>query len=207
MQDTFLNSDLKDNYVDVLTPLKVANEDNPVFYHTDFHWNDYGAAVAFGEVINDYSRSLGMGDVYEVSSLNFRKIILGQNDAQMASLSVLNYRMPNDITCTKDDLEHFSNYVNDSDYPDYTVWENTVNHVFKDAVLIVGDSYTPPALYAFNETNNGIVELFPKVYFCHWDKAQGALLNIPDDVGLVVVEAIESSYSYMDEKVKVLLEE
>lgn len=206
MQELFEEGNLADNYVNIIDALIDKNKIAPVFYQTDFHWNDWGAAVAFGEVVNSYSNDLGMGDVYSLDDFKFSTFKPGYNDAQLASLSVLKYNIPDETTAGKQ-LDYYSQEGDNLGYLDYVTWENSENPVFDTAVLFIGDSYTPPGLYAFNGTHNGIVELFPKVYFCHWDYAKGALLNIPEDVGLVVVEAIESSYSYMDAKVDVLLKE
>ena len=206
MQDIFENSDLAVNYVNVIGILKESNAIAPVFYQTDFHWNDFGAAVAFGKVINAYAEDLGMNEVYSCEDFDFLTFQPGYNNAQLASLSVLMYDIPFETTVNRR-LEYHSNIVQDEAYPDYVVWENPSVSVFEKAVLFIGDSYTPPALYSYNGTSSGIVELFPKVYFCHWNYAKGALRNLPEDVGLVVVEAIESNYFYLDSKVGVLLEQ
>lgn len=206
MERIFKEGELANNYVSVLDELIEQNAVAPVYYQTDFHWNDWGAAVAFGKVVNEFSKDLEMEYVYSLNDFEYTTFKPHYNDAQLASLSILNYNIPEEITVNKV-LNNYSEGQKDERYPNYDIWINTETPVFDKAIMFIGDSYTPPALYSFNNTHNGIVELFPKVYFCHWDYAQGALLNIPDDVGFVVIESIESTYSYMDSKVGVLLED
>lgn len=201
MQDKFLNSELKDNYVNIIDALKSSNEKIPTYYYSDFHWNDWGAACAFGEIVNSYAEELGKGEVYNPDKLEVSTFSPERNFAQLASLSVLYYDAPDEYTV---------NYIGvlagewktNSDYPNLEIWENTGEAVFNDAVLMIGDSYTPPAISSYNETNSGIVTLFPRVYFCHWDNSEDVLNHIPDDVGLVVIETIESAYSYLADKIE-----
>lgn len=206
MQDMFETGKLASNYVNVVDALRKYNEVASVFYQTDFHWNDWGAAVAFGELINSYSDDIGLGNVYSLDDFEFSTFMPGYNDAQLASLSVLKYDIPEEITVNKP-MDYYSPIIADDRYKDYVIWENSEKTVFDKAVLFIGDSYTPPALYDYHGTHSGIVELFPKVYFCHWNYAKGALNDIPEDVGLVVVEAIESIYYRLDDQVGQLLVE
>lgn len=203
MQDKFINSELKDNYVNVLDVLKAANEIRPTYYYSDFHWNDWGAACAFGTIINEYAEKLGMESVYNINNMEETKFVPDINFAQLSSLSVLSYDIPTEITVNT--LKELNSVRVDMEkYPDWVIWENKSNPIFKEGVLFIGDSYTPPALNDFNGTSSGIVELFPKVYFCHWDYADNILDNLPEDVGFVVLEVIESNYSYLDSKLETL---
>lgn len=45
MQDKFLESGLESNYVNVIDELNRRNEQIPVYYYSDFHWNDWGLPV------------------------------------------------------------------------------------------------------------------------------------------------------------------
>lgn len=199
MEDKFLKSSLADNYVPVLDTLKSKNEIAPVYYYTDFHWNDWGAACAFGKLVNDYSAEQGLGKVYDVDALQISTFTFPPEElvGQLPHLSVLSYDMPEDYTA--DIGNESSSYgIIVEEHPEWNVFENKDSAVFEKAVLFLGDSYTPSALVAFNGTSSGIPDLFPRVYFCHWDYAEGILDHIPDDVGLVVMECIEDNYNVMD---------
>ena len=199
-----MTTNLGENYVPIRMILKNANETASVFYKTDFHWNDYGAAIAMGTVINEYANEMGKGNVYDFNNLIQRPMYLSKNQAQLSNLSPLFYNLREENTVNMV-MDEYSNYTAYDKNENIVVWENTRESVFDGGVLFVGDSYTPPALYAFNDTHSGIVELFPRVYFCHWDYAEGILYNLPEDVELVVVENIESSLSYMNMKYNTLL--
>lgn len=203
MQSRFKESELKSNYVNVIDTLIEKNNKIPTYYYSDFHWNDWGAACAFGEVINNYAFETGLGVVYNPDELQVSTFLPDKNFAQLASLSVLWYDIPVEYTVHKAD-SGIAKEISLEEYPEWLIWENP-NAIFPESVLFIGDSYTPPALCTYNGTSSGIVDLFPRVYFCHWDYADGVLNNIPTDVGLVVIEAIESNYSYLDKKISAVL--
>lgn len=202
MQRKFEESELKENYVNILDVLIEQNKKVPTYYYSDFHWNDWGAACAFGKMINDYAQDKGLGMVYDVDQLEISTFLPNKNFGQLSSLSILEYDIPLEYTADNVDAE-VSNEIELEEYPNWMIWENE-EAVFSKAVLFIGDSYTPPALCVRNGTSSGIVALFPKVYFCSWNYAQGALDNLPADVGLVVIEAIESNYGWMNSKVGVV---
>ncbi len=206
MQDKAINEGMADSYVNIADVLMTENEKAPVFYKTDFHWNDWGAAVAFGKVVNSYANDKGMGEVYDTSALKYEGIKLGSNEAQMSNLSLFFYNMPEEITvnCNR---EQYSEAINDDDFPEYSVWENNFDPIFNENVLIIGDSYTQPVVFNYHGTHCGIVELFHKVYFCHWNNSKGALTDIPQDVELVIIERIESGYTYLSDYLDGLLKE
>lgn len=204
LEDVFMNSSLKDNYVSVIDNLKLYNKKAPVYGHVDFHWNDWGAAVGFGTLLNDYAKDLGMGKIYDIDSLKLSTVTATMNGNQMSNLSPLIYKLPEETTAQS--VENYTMIdATDLQNPKMTILKNAGTSVLDKAVLFIGDSYTPPGIFSFNGTNSGIAQLFPKVYFLHINEAAGILKNIPDDVGLVVVENIESSICRMSdlyEKIK-----
>lgn len=201
MQEKF-EAELADNYVNVIEELTRRNEKVPTYYYSDFHWNDWGAACAFGEVIKSYSYDIGVEMPYNVDELEVSSFIPDPNSAQLASLSVLWYRIPSEYTVDCP-WEINAQEVQDENGK-FQIWGNSRTSVFEGAVLFIGDSYTPPALMPQNGTSSGIVDLFEKTYFCHWDNAAGVLQSIPSDVKLVVIESIESHYFYLDKKLETL---
>lgn len=205
MQNRFQESELENNYINVIDTLIEKNKRIPTYCYSDFHWNDWGAACAFGEVINNYANEKGLGVVYNPDELQVSTFLPDKNFAQLASLSVFWYDIPAEYTVNKADSD-IAKEISLEEYPEWLIWENP-NAIFPQSVLFIGDSYTPPALCTYNGTASGLGDLFPRVYFCHWDYADGILNNIPSDVGLVVIEAIESNYSYIDKKVSVVLTE
>ena len=198
MQEAYMKSPLRENYVNVMDILKEKNQVHPVFYHTDFHWNDWGAACAFGGVVNSYAASLGMSGVYDVDRLEFRAFVPAPDYAQLSNLSVFKYDIPTEYTVHDPGMAERA--ITISDAGGFLYWENQDKTPFSRSALFIGDSYTPPALFSFNETSSGLTGLFPRVYFCHWDNAEDVLSRIPPDVGLVVVESIESNYFLFAEK-------
>lgn len=170
------------------------------YYYSDFHWNDWGAACAFGKVINQYANETGRGNVYDPDCLEISTFSLERNAGQLASLSVLHYDAPDEYTVNYP--YELSIRIKSIDTPKVDVIDNLGEARFDKAVLFIGDSYTPPALYSFNETNAGIVALFPRAYFCHWNNSENILNNIPDDVGLVIIETIESNYYRLNDILK-----
>lgn len=206
MQNRFVNSSLADNYVNIIDILKEKNKQCPVFYYTDYHWNDWGCACAFGEVVNEYARELGMNVVYNVDELKISTVTPG-NNAQLANLSVLYYDIPEEYTADyKTPIDSVPLEL--EEHPNWVVWENTKSPTFDKALLIIGDSYSFPITRTTNGTNVGIADLFPRVYsvsFNKWtDMENGMINNLPEDVGLVIVESIESGYSWMNSYVKLL---
>lgn len=199
-----LSSSLADNYVPIRDSLKEASNVAPVFYKTDFHWNDYGAAIAIGTVVNEYSNEIKLGNVYDFNVLEPKTIYLSINQAQLSNLSPLYYHLEEETTVNFN-RDQYSDCTSYEKNENIVVWQNPGEAECDGSVLFIGDSYTPPALYAFNDTHSGIVELFPRVYFCHWDYSEGILNNIPDDVKLVVVERIESGLSYIDDNFNFLI--
>ncbi len=185
-----------DNYVPVLNVLREYNKIAPVFYNEDFHWNDYGAAIAFGTVINEWSNENGFGDAYSFDDFDFYTFKLGDNEQQLSNLSLLFYNIADSLTIDKPGDNQIE-IISDQKRQEYTVFINNGSKKIDKTVLFIGDSYTPPALYSFNDTNCGITRLFTKCYFCHWDDATGVLNNLPEDVNLVIIERIESGYSNM----------
>lgn len=201
MEKVFAESDLQNNYVSVINALKEANKKTPVYYRTDFHWNDWGAAVGFGEVINSYSQDIGLDSVYDIDKLEKSEFLF--SGGQSSNLSILGggslmeptVNISDGIKAVNVDLQSMDGF-----------WNNYETSVL-GGCLFIGDSYTPPALLSFNETSSGIVDVFSETYFCHWDNAEGVLKRIPQDVDLVVVELIESNIYRMDSILDKLLSE
>lgn len=203
MQEKYAEAGLGDNYVNVIDELKRRNEEIPTYYYSDFHWNDWGAACAFGEVIRSYSNDLGLEMPYDADMLTLSTFSPGKDFAQLSSLSVLWYDIPAEYTVNIS--RELSAYQIDSENERFrAIWENPDEPVFEGAALFIGDSYTPPALMSYNDTSSGIVDLFSKTYFCHWDDSEGILQYIPSDVQLVVIESIESAYFRLDKMLEAL---
>lgn len=202
MQEKYMETDLADNYVNIIDELIRRNEQLPTYYYSDFHWNDWGAACAFSEVIGSYANDLGVETPYSVDQLKSSSFVPDKSYMQLASLSVLHYEIPAEYTVgiTREINATFS-VLEDSGF---TMWKNTENPAFEGAVLIIGDSYARPALHSYNDTSSGIVDLFETTYFCHWDDSVSVLQRIPEDVKLMVIEVIESNYFWFDTKLETL---
>lgn len=196
MEEYYNNNGLQKVYVPVLDILKSKNLTLPVFYRNDFHWNDYGAAIAFTEVINSYANDKGFDNVLDIEKDFYLDTLKeAKINNQLDNLSTLFYKDTYSITAKNNKGIVYTPAT--CDITNWSCWENHINPVFKGAVLFIGDSYTPPALYDFNGTYSGISGIFEKTYFCHWDYSKGVLNNIPSDVVLVVIERIESQqFSY-----------
>lgn len=202
MQEKYMETDLAVNYVNIIDELIRRNEQIPTYYYSDFHWNDWGAACAFGEVIKSYANDLGIENPYNVDTLKSSTYVPDKNFMQLSSLSVLFYDIPAEYTVGT--TQEISATLSADAETKLQIWENAEDPYFDGAVLIIGDSYTPPALQSFNDTSSGIVDLFEKTYFCHWDDSSGVLQRLPEDVKLVVIETIESHYFWLDTKLATL---
>lgn len=183
-----MESRVGENYCSVLAPLKEWNQTAPVYYRSDFHWNDWGAAVAFCEVFNSYAKELGLSPL--CSPEDFSVVPMEYfHGGQLNNLSPLVEPRFEEVTVQKPDsgLLPFEDLENGLRH-----WSNSGQNRLEGAVLFVGDSYTPPAL----ENLDPFVRLFEDTYFCHWDNSQGILNRLPENVRLVVFEKTESGISF-----------
>lgn len=191
-------------YVPVLEVLREKNAVLPVFYRSDFHWNDWGTAVGFGEAINSYAADLGLGEIYHTEDL-LQLPVENYPGGQLNNLSLLRPVRFDEYTAGL--LESHMVLTEDSKGHGIDRWENQGDFLFDGAVFFIGDSYAHPVLHGFNGTNSGIPDLFRTAYFCHWDNSADVLNRLPEDVQLVVIEKIEASISYTMDVVEGVLGE
>ncbi len=178
---------LEGHFVNVIETLRA--QEIPVFYKTDFHWNDYGAALAYGDVINHLAALEGIAPPF-VNDLALSEFTMGGlNGNQLNSLSILTPIYETAPTVQK--ASPITSSGPDWSIPTMTVWTNQAEAPLGTA-LIIGDSYTPPALYDLNGTSSGIIDYFKKVYFVNYNEDEPGLLHmLPDKIDYVIFEAIE----------------
>lgn len=191
------DSRVGENYISVLEPLRKQNQTAPVFYRSDFHWNDWGAAVAFVEVFNSYACEQGLDPLFTLDE--FPTVPIEDfHGGQVNNLSLLSQTHYDEITVQKPE----SGLLPYEDLPSgLRHWNNSGQNRLDGAVLFIGDSYTPPAL----ENLGPFVRLFEDTYFCHWDYSSGVLSNLPEDTRLIIFEKTESGISFSLDAVKNLL--
>lgn len=183
--DSLMAETFPGHYFPLLDILQTANETAPVFYKTDFHWNDYGAGVAFGNAVNFLAQREGAvppwtGE-YEILPMDMTSG--GQNDF----LSIL--FPPKETSVT---ISAVSTCLPvDAVAPFIAMYESPLPAPLEGAALFIGDSFTPAAIMDMNETSSGVRNAFDKVYLLHWDGSKGILNQVPTDVRYVFIELIE----------------
>lgn len=194
-----LQEELPDSFVEILNPLRNANETAPVFYKTDFHWNDYGAAVAFGEVVNHFLSKQGKETRFD-GDFEFIEIPRFQG-TQLSSLSVLFPPFEKAVTVNQKNPATTEPFPCEQPFSQH--WINGAAAPLDGAAVFIGDSYTPFALLDYNGTSSGIRDYFSEIYLASWghdpkgiiEGPKGILNNLPENTKYVVIELIESSIS------------
>ncbi|MDR1426754.1 MAG: hypothetical protein LBJ08_03225 [Bifidobacteriaceae bacterium] len=189
-----LQEEVPDSFVDVLPALREANEVEHVFFRSDFHWNDYGAAVAFREV----TRAIAAKEGVSVTEPELRFVDLpGYQGDQMSNLSVFFPPVDNAITVEGDAP---MNYVLEPiEEPYRGHWRNEGVAPLEGTAVFVGDSFTPPALFDFHGTSSKLQNLFSETYYVHWNDAEGMLDRLPEGTRYVIIESTESGIYHRDE--------
>lgn len=180
------DSQLNDDFIDSIEILREAESSYPTFYKTDFHWDAYGANVAFAPIVNGIAQSEGFTepvfgtDSYTVSTMEFRggqldNIPLLENWYEMAIITTKN----GDITSERTGEELPNGALH---------WVNKDENAPLGTILLIGDSYTQ-WMY---DSNSGLLDCFKEVYYVHLDSSRGTLKNYEGMYDYLVFERIES---------------
>lgn len=185
--------ELADNFIDVLPALQGAEESYPTYYKTDFHWNSYGATVAFTEWVNQLAgEEIFSTDDYQViikdwfqgGQLNNFSTLTAQGEQQVYAVKNGPITMYNDPGASA--LQPMTYY-----------WRNTAEAPLGSA-LIIGDSYTLYLMYA----SSGVLDSFSEVYYINMNNVDYTdfLSKVEVDmIDYVLFEKIESSmYNYSE---------
>ncbi len=178
---------LKGRFVNIIETLRAQTI--PVFPKYDFHWNDYGAALGFGEVVNHLAALEGLGPLFKNDVVITEFQGGGYKGGQLDNLSILTPAYEKVPTAQK--ATPVTSEGPDYSIPTVTSWTNRAQAPLGTA-LVVGDSYTPLALFTWNDTNSGICDYFTKVYYTnHNEHEPGFLSKIPDKIDYLIFENIE----------------
>lgn len=188
LAEMYKNSTFASNFVDVVPILRKSEETAPTFYRTDFHWNDWGAASAFFEAINQIARERGIEATDTAVELKEFEL---QNLGQAMSMPSIVPIRESSVTVAK--KKPITSHFVDTEVPFELHWVNDEKAPLNGVAVFIGDSYTPPATHEFNGTNSGICDYFDELYFVHWDNSKGILNNLPEGTKYVFIESIESS--------------
>lgn len=185
------DEDIKDSFVDVLPVLREAQSEYPVYYKTDFHWNSYGAASAFKQVIERIALSHGI-------QLDMKERFSVYTDRFLGGL-VLNHfpafsdwseegiftRPVSSSPFTESDSE------SETESPNHAYhWINSKEDCQLGRLLLIGDSYTAYMIWG----NSGILDDFSEVYFVDINDQNfdSCIVNYASLADYVVFERIEN---------------
>lgn len=184
---------LAESFVDVLPALQSAEEVYPTYYKTDFHWNSYGATVAFTELVDQIAgEQIFSADDYQVI---FKDWFQG---GQLNNFSTLTEQGEQQVYTIKNSAITMSDHTGESGLQPVTnYWVNS-GEAPLGAVLFIGDSYTQYLMYA----SSGVLDCFSEVYYVntnHVDYSDYLSKLESGAVDYILFEKIESSmYNYTE---------
>ena len=201
LMQKLLSSSVSDEVIDVVPPLRKAETEYPTYYKTDFHWNPYGATVAFTEVVNLLAKKEGIyGKIFDSSmyDIYYDPQPWGERGGggQLDNLPILEKIKEDCAVCVKQKTEP-TMLADAGQLPDAQIkhYKNTNTEVPFGKIFFVGDSYTQ----FFLNANCGILDLFEEVWFVHVNRADGVLAQYAGQVDYMMVESIESSMASLQE--------
>lgn len=174
---------LPGSYVDVLGALREADDTNPVFYKTDWHWNNYGAATAFGKVINEFipagEEDKRLKNRFDFSTVKF------EGD-QIPFLSILEPMAEDASVVANNTTDEVPGLEVQAPLSFHAI--NNGDAILEGAALFIGDSFTTAAL----DPAIGIKNCFEEVYWVHINDSKGILNHLPPNVKYIIFERIEA---------------
>ena len=191
--------ELADNFVDVLPALQEADEIYPTYYKTDFHWNSYGATVAFTELVNriagenifsDEDYQVQYGGWFQGGQLNNFSTLRPQGELQLGTDKYTGVTMT-DRTAESPFRPATNYWVNSAEAP-------------LGSILMIGDSYT---LYLMS-ANSGVLDNFSEVCYLNMNHVDYADILSKVENGqfdYVLFEKIECGMYNYAEILKTLL--
>lgn len=193
IKEIMANDMLVQDFIDVMPLLREAEKTFPTYYRTDFHWNEYGATVAYTPVVNTFAKRSGIKTpIFGVKNYVVKK----QDDFQGGQL----YNLPlltqwSETAYYTKKIGECTSYITEEELLNGAVhWINTNEDASLGTVLFIGDSYTHYMLYS----ESGILDNFKEAYWVHTDNSKYVLDNYSDKVDYVVFERIESGLSSVE---------
>jgi len=178
--------------VDLRPALRLARQDQEVFYKTDTHWNGFGAFVAYKTIISILTPSYSELQPYEISNLNL-KLVTREREVhdtpQMLGINTITE--PTLFIAPK---KPFVQTLHPVDYYGYNQFSS------------IPDS-TLPTLLAFHDSqgahylNDYLSMNFGKSYFIHYLSmpeylTQEAIEQFKPDV--IIIEIVERGLNQLD---------
>lgn len=193
-------SSVAQEFVDVMPILREAEKKYPTYYKTDFHWNTFGAASAFTEVVNTLAASEKMeGHIFsdQMYEVYFEEFAGGQ----LVNIPLLE-RWKEEAVFTRKKTEcTMQANVEDQDNR-YIHYLNSDMNAPLGRVLFIGDSYTEYMLHS----NCGILDLFKEAWFVHVGISEKVISQYVNQVDYVIVERIESAMPYISHEIDRMIE-
>ncbi len=179
---------LKGRSVNVIETLRAQTL--PVYGKVDFHWNDYGSALGFGDVVNRLAALEGLEPLFKNDLVISDLHTSGLKGGQLDNLSIFTPHY--EISTNAHKATPITSGTPDWSIPNVTFWTNQADAPLGTA-LFIGSSFTPPALYDFNGSDPGIRDFFEKVYYInHAELEPGFMSSIPDKIDYLIFELIEA---------------
>lgn len=185
------SGELGESFIDVLPVLRGAEENYPTYYKTDFHWNSYGATVAFTELVNRVAgREIYSPENYQVAYGGWFQ------GGQLNNFSTLKVQGEQLLVTIKNGSITMADRTGESSFLPVTSYLVNTEDAPLGKILFIGDSYTLYLMYS----NSGVLDCFSEVYYVNMNSIDYTDLLSRVESGMVdyvLFEKIESSiYNY-----------
>lgn len=147
-----LKEKFPENYVDVTDILIEGEKKAPVFFKTDFHWNNHGASAAFSVLVNKIAgETIYTLDDYGIGSYDGFQGTMLNNFSILETITERGYGAEDEVTSVRTDKQIFRNSMNLTNTEEARLGK----------LLIVGDSYSNYV----TKYNGGVADCFSEVNF------------------------------------------
>lgn len=177
-------SSIANNFVSVIEVLREGEKHYPTYNKTDYHWNYYGATIAYMKLVNLISESRGLADVY--TEKNFEVYFLQDfRGGQLMELNILQDMKEEQVRVKKIGEITMTDIQYDTYFYHYSA-RNSVNAPLGN-LLIIGDSYSEWAL----QSESGLFDCFQEVKYVRKNVIENGIDEYLEWADYVVFESIE----------------
>lgn len=189
--DKIDSSVVKQNFVDVLEVLREGEEYYPTYNKTDYHWNYYGATIAYMQLVNAISQSKNLGKIY--TEKNFEVYFLHKfRGGQLMELNILQDISEEQVRVKKVGEITMTDIQYDRYFYHYSA-RNSVDAPLGN-LLIIGDSYSEWAL----QSESGLFDCFQEVKYVRKNVVENDIDEYINWADYVVFESIEIDICNME---------
>lgn len=177
-------SSIANNFVSVIEVLREGEKLYPTYNKTDYHWNYYGATIAYMKLVNLISESEGLGDIY--TEKKFEVYFLQDfRGGQLMELNILQDMKEEQVKVKKIGEITMTDIQYDAYFYHYSA-RNSVNAPLGN-LLIIGDSYSEWAL----QSESGLFDCFQEVKYVRKNVIENGIDEYIEWADYVVFESIE----------------